>query len=197
MAFESLKGKMCVALYALCMSITFIFMITSTPISQFKGKGMSNDGAKKVSCVTVWGLKNNCGLNSYDHRPSSFGCDRPQQLFQASEAFYIISVVVSLLACVLSAVWFFGMPVKVALVALGVCNSAFALIPWVLMTVVWYQDYCGNVSVTIDNATGKASGIPTGSLLRENYKTSAGYGLTIAGWCVNIIGLVLLLTVKA
>ncbi|CAG9578271.1 putative surface protein amastin [Leishmania major strain Friedlin] len=193
MGFEALRGRMDVALSMLCSCIVFMFLVTSAPISQFRGRGMNVGGASKLSCVTVWGLKNDCTANNYDYRPTSIGCARSKQLFQVSEAFYIVAVIVSFLSCLMSGLYFMGIKAKVLLVLLAVLEVGFALIPWVCMTAVWHGNYCGGSTVKINTSSGKADGVPLGSVLRESFKASAGYGLTVAAWCTQVIGLVLLI----
>ncbi|KAG5498599.1 hypothetical protein JKF63_02885 [Porcisia hertigi] len=193
MGMEALHGRMGVALNMMCSCIVFTFLVTSTPISQFRGEGIGAGGASKLSCVTVWGLKNNCDSNHYDHRSTSIECQRPKQLFQAAEAFYIIAVIVSLLSSIMGGLYFIGLKAKLLLVALAVVEVAVALVPWACMTAVWYNDYCGKSTVVIDGKNGKLSGVPYGSVLRGAFKFSAGYGMTVSAWCIQVIGLVLLI----
>lgn len=198
MGFEAVRGCMDVAMSLLCSSIVFLFLITSAPISQFRGKGIKTasdgtvTGASKLSCVSVWGLKNDCGLNEYQYRPSSMDCARGKQLFQASEAFYIIAVIVSLVASIMSCVYFIGLRMKILLFALAVAEAVFALIPWACMTGVWYANFCNSTEVTVNRTIGKPNGIPYGKLLRQDFVASAGYGLTIAAWCIQVVGMICL-----
>ncbi|KAK7200010.1 surface protein amastin [Novymonas esmeraldas] len=197
MGFEALRGRMDVAMNMLCSCIVFMFLVTSAPISQFRGKGVNGGsngatGASRLACVTVWGVKNDCNTNNYDHRPAGMACGRAKQLFQASEAFYIISVIVSFLASLLCGLYFIGMKTKIVLFVLAAAEVAFALIPWACMTAIWYNNYCDGSGVTIATTDGKANGVPFGKVLRDSFKTSAGYGLTVAAWCIQVIGLVLL-----
>lgn len=196
MAFESLKGKLDVGVHMLCVCIVFIFLVTSAPISQFKGKGVLQSGASKVTCVTVWGLKNDCSNNGYDYQLSSLNCDKPKQLMQAAEAFYIISVVVSLIEFVLAGMFFIGFRTRIALIVLAVFEIALALIPWVMMTVVWTNNFCDDIAVPMNVTDGKVTGIPVGKQLRDNFKRSAGYGLTITAWAMQIISVAALLLIK-
>lgn len=198
MGFEALRGSLNVAMNLLCSTIVFLFLITSAPISQFRGKGIKTaadgtvTGASKLSCVSVWGLKNDCGLDEYSFRPASMGCGRGKQLFQASEAFYIVSVIVALVSCIMSALYFMGIRMKILLMVLAVAETVFSLIPWACMTGLWYASFCNSTEVTVASTNGKPDGIPYGKLLRENFSTSAGYGLTIAAWCIQLVGMVLL-----
>ncbi|KAK7200009.1 surface protein amastin [Novymonas esmeraldas] len=193
MGFETLRDCMGVAQNTLCSCIVFVLLITSAPISQFRGKGIgSGTGASKLTCVTVWGVKNDCNTNDYDHRPAGMACGRAKQLFQASEAFYIISVIVALLATIMSSVFFMGIRMRVMLYVVAAAEVVFALIPWACMTAIWYSNYCGGSGVTIDPTIGKADGVPFGKVLRDSFVTSAGYGLTVAAWCIQVITLVLL-----
>ncbi|KAL7696856.1 surface protein amastin [Lotmaria passim] len=197
MGFEAIRSCMNVAANLLCSSIVFLFLITSAPISQFRGKGIktasdgTTSGVSKLSCVSVWGLKNDCSVNDYTYRPASMNCARGKQLFQAAEAFYIISVIVSLLATILGGVYFIGIRMKVLLMALAVAEAVFSLIPWACMTGVWYASFCNSSEVTVDTL-GKPDGIPYGKLLRNGFSTSAGYGLTVAAWCIQMISVLLL-----
>ncbi|CAJ1039301.1 putative Amastin surface glycoprotein [Leishmania shawi] len=187
MGFEALHGRMDVALNMLCSCTVFMFLVTSAPISQFRGSGIRTDGsggASKLACVTSWGLKNDCNNNHYDYRSTSITCARSRQLFQVAQAFYIIAVIVS----------FLGIKAKVALIVLGFLEVVVALIPWVCMTAVWHNDYCGQSTVMINASSGKANGVPYGSVLRTAFKMSAGYGMTVTAWCVQVVGLTLLLT---
>lgn len=196
MGFEALRGRMDVALSMLCSCIVFMFLVTSAPISQFRGRGINasaTDGASKLSCVTAWGLKNDCNSNNYDYRPKSIECADVERLFYVSEAFYIVAIIVSFLSCLMSGLYFIGMKAKVLLVLLAVLEVVVVLIPWVCMTVVWYSEYCGGSTVNINTSNGKADGVPYGFVLRESFKASAGYGLTVAAWCIQVIGLVLLI----
>ncbi|KAG5473077.1 hypothetical protein CUR178_02995 [Leishmania enriettii] len=196
MGFEALDGHTNVALYLLCSCTVFLFLVTSAPISQFRGQGIRSDGtggASKLSCVTVWGLKNDCNRNDYDYRPTSIECALPKDLFQASEAFYIVAVLVSLLSCLMGGLHFMGIKAKLLLILLAVLEVVLALIPWACMTAVWYSDYCNGSTVTINATTGKSDGVPYGSVLRSSFKISAGYGMTVAAWCIQVIGLVLLI----
>lgn len=198
MGFESIRGSMGVAANILCSSIIFLFLITSAPISQFRGTGLkvasdgTMTGASKLSCVSVWGLKNDCGLNDYNYRPASMECARGKQLFQAAEAFYIIAVIVSLVASIMCALYFMGLRMKILLYVLSVAETVFALLPWACMTGVWYANFCDSSEVTIDNAIGKLDGVPYGKLLRDHFATSAGYGLTVAAWCIQVAGMIML-----
>lgn len=196
MAFESLKGKLDVGVHMLCVCIVFIFLVTSAPISQFKGKGVLKSGASKVTCVTVWGLKNDCSNNGYDYQISSLNCDKPKQLMQAAEAFYIISVVVSLIEFILAGMFFIGFRTRIALIVLAVLEIGLALIPWVMMTVVWTNNFCDDIAVPMNATDGKVTGIPVGKQLRDNFKRSAGYGLTITAWGLQIISVAVLLLIK-
>ncbi|GET90691.1 surface protein amastin, putative [Leishmania tarentolae] len=196
MGFEALRGRMDVALNMLCSCIVFVFLVTSAPISQFRGKGINasaTGGASKLTCVTVWGLKNDCDTNNYDYRPTSMGCARAKQLFQVSEAFYIIAVIVSFLSCLMCGLYFIGIKAKVLLIVLAIFEAVFALIPWVCMTSLWYNNYCGGSPVNLNKTNGKLDGVPHGFMLRETFRISAGYGLTVAAWCIQVIGLGLLI----
>lgn len=199
MGFETLRGKLDVALNVLCSCVVFLFIVTSAPVSQFRGRGVTVSadgvakGSSKLACVTVWGLKNDCSKNNYDYRPANMGgCKKAEALFKVSEAFYIIAAVSTCLATVLGGLFFIGMKTKIALYVLTALNIVFTLIPWACMTAVWYQDYCGGSSVLISSEDGTTSGIPYGKQLRDNFKTSAAYGLTIAAFCIQVIGLILL-----
>ncbi|KAG5472310.1 hypothetical protein LSCM1_03709 [Leishmania martiniquensis] len=195
MGFEALRGHTGVALNMLCSCIVFLFLVTSAPISQFRGSGIRADGsggASKLSCVTAWGVKSDCNANNYDYRPASIECALPKQLFQVSEAFYIIAVLVSLLSSAMGGLYFIGMKFTRVLMLLAVLEVALALVPWACMTAVWYGDYCGGSTVTINTTNGKADGVPYGSVLRASFKASAGYGMTVAAWCTQVLGLVLL-----
>ncbi|KPI88694.1 putative Surface protein amastin [Leptomonas seymouri] len=198
MGFETLSGKLDVALNVLCSCVVFLFIVTSAPVSQFRGKGMKADannvvtGASKLACVTVWGLKNDCSKNNYEYRPADMGCSKVSSLFKVSEAFYIIAALTTCAATVLGGMFFIGFKSKVLLYVLTVLNIAFTLIPWACMTGVWYKDYCGGSSVAINTENGNVAGIPYGKQLRDNFKTSAAYGLTVSAFCIQIIGLILL-----
>ncbi|KAL7696857.1 Surface protein amastin [Lotmaria passim] len=198
MGFETLRGKLDVALNVLCSCIVFLFIVTSAPVSQFRGKGLKTDangvvsGGSKLACVTVWGLKNDCSENNYDYRPADMECKKAADLFKVAEAFYIIAAVSTCVATILGGVFFIGIKTKIALYVLTALNIVFTLIPWAVMTAVWYQDYCDGSKVVINTENGHTAGIPYGKQLRDNYKTSAAYGLTIAAFCIQIIGLVLL-----
>ncbi|KPA83087.1 putative surface protein amastin [Leptomonas pyrrhocoris] len=198
MGFEAIRGRMNVAMNLVCSTIVFLFLITSAPISQFRGKGIKTaadgtvSGASKMSCLTVWGLKNDCSINDYHFRPASMTCARGKQLFQASEAFYIISVIVSLVSSIMGGLYFMGIRMKVLLMVLAVAEVVFALIPWACMTGVWYASFCNSSEVTVDRTIGKPDGIPYGKLLRQDFETSAGYGLTIAAWCIQLAGMIFL-----
>nr|CCM17486.1 surface protein amastin, putative [Leishmania guyanensis] len=197
MGFEALHGRMDVALNMLCSCTVFMFLVTSAPISQFRGSGIRTDGsggASKLASVTSWGLKNDCNNNHYDYRSTSITCARSRQLFQVAQAFYIIAVIVSFLSSLLSGLYFIGIKAKVALIVLGFLEVVVALIPWVCMTAVWHNDYCGQSTVMINASSGKANGVPYGSVLRTAFKMSAGYGMTVTAWCVQVVGLTLLLT---
>lgn len=199
MGFETLAGKMDVALNVLCSCIVFLFVVTSAPVSQFRGKGLKTDsnnvttGGSKLSCVTVWGVKNDCSKNNYDHRPADMACKDAANLFKVSEAFYIIAAVSTCAATVLGGIFFIGFRTKIAVYVLAVLNIVFVLIPWACMTAVWYKNYCDGSNVMISPENGSAYGIPYGKQLRDNYKTSAAYGLTIAAWGIQVIGLILLI----
>nr|ABI79069.1 amastin [Leishmania donovani] len=180
----------------LCSCIVFVFLVTSAPISQFRGKGIhasADGGASKLTCVTVGGLKNDCNTNNYDYRPTSMGCARAKQLFQVSEAFYIIAVIVSFLSCLMCGLYFIGIKAKVLLIVLAIFEAVFALIPWVCMTSLWHNNYCGGSPVNLNRTNGKLDGVPHGAMLRDIFRISAGYGLTVAAWCIQVIGLVLLI----
>jgi hypothetical protein len=197
MGFEAIRGCMNVAMNLLCSSIVFLLLITSAPISQFRGKGLkvvgnSTTGVSKQSCVSVWGLKNDCSVNDYSFRPATMKCARGKQLFQASEAFYIISVIVALVASIMGGLYFIGIKMKILLMVLAVAEAVFSLIPWACMTGVWYASFCNSSEVTVNHTIGKPDGIPYGKLMRDNFSTSAGYGLTVAAWCIQMIGMVLM-----
>nr|ACS87855.1 b-amastin [Angomonas deanei] len=198
MGFETLRGKLDVALNVLCSCVVFLFIVTSAPVSQFRGKGLkvaadgTVSGGSKLACITVWGLKNDCSKNNYDVRPADMACKKAADLFKVSEAFYIIAAVCTCLSTVLGGLFFIGIKTKIALYVLSALNVVFTLIPWACMTAIWYQNYCGGSTVVISTETGSAAGIAYGKQLRDNYKSSAAYGLTIAAWCIQIIGLVLL-----
>lgn len=197
MGFETLRGRMDVALNLVCSAIVFLFLITSAPISQFRGKGLkasgnSTIGASKMSCISVWGLKNDCSMNDYSYRPGDMKCARGKQLFQAAEAFYIIAVIVSLLASIMGGLYFMGIRLKILLIVLAIGELLFSLIPWACMTGVWYANFCDSSEVVVNRTLGKPEGIPYGKLLRDDFSTSAGYGLTIAAWCIQLVGTILL-----
>jgi hypothetical protein len=198
MGFETLRGKLDVALNVLCSCVVFLFIVTSAPVSQFRGRGLKTSadgttvGGSKLACVTVWGLKNDCSKNDYDHRPTNMECKKAADLFKVSEAFYIIAALSTCVATILGGLFFIGIKTKIALYVLTVLNIVFTLIPWACMTAIWYQNYCGGSNVTISLNDGSAEGIPYGKQLRDNFKTSAAYGLTIAAFCIQIIGLILL-----
>ncbi|KPA83089.1 putative Surface protein amastin [Leptomonas pyrrhocoris] len=198
MGFETLSGKLDVALNVLCSCVVFLFIVTSAPVSQFRGKGLTVgtdgvvSGASKLACVTVWGLKNDCSKMNYEHRPVDMTCNQASALFKVSEAFYIIAALTTCGASLLGGLYFLGIKTKIALYVLTVLNIVFILIPWACMTGVWYQNYCGGSTVPISTETGSVGGIPYGKQLRDNFKTSAAYGLTVSAWCIQIIGLILL-----
>ncbi|CAJ1030407.1 Amastin surface glycoprotein, putative [Leishmania lindenbergi] len=83
---------------------------------------------------------------------------------------------------------------KVVLIVLAFLEVVVALIPWACMTAVWHNDYCGQSTAMINRSSGKADGVPYGSVLRTSFKMSAAYGMTVAAWCVQVTGLTLLLT---
>lgn len=119
-------------------------------------------------------------------KPSDFQCKKTKQLFQAAEAFYIIAVVVSLAECLLAAFYFMGYPTKISMYVLGFLNVICTLIPWAAITAIWKNDFCN-----------QGQGSITGPFIRKNMKVSAGYGLTITAWCIQVIGMILLFAIKS
>lgn len=182
-----------------------LLMVTSAPLPHFKGKGVTTKctltknstatsadcGASRLACVTVWGSKSVCANNGYQYRPADLECSTPKRLLQASEAFYIVGVVNSLLIFGFTILAILDHMPKSVVVVLSSLNSIFTLIPWVLMTALWYNDYCGGSTVEYDYY-GKPNGIPYGADLRSSYTRSAAYILTTLGWCMQMIALIAL-----
>ncbi|KEG09347.1 amastin [Trypanosoma grayi] len=178
MAFEALSGKVGPSIYLLCVCITFVFVVVSTPIAQFKGKGVTVTGAgQKGSCVTFWGLKNDCKTNGYTLRPADMMCEegntRLRQVFQAAEAFSIISIFVVLVSGIAVVKQLAGSSTHWIAVLSALLSVATVLIPWACMAAVPHSNMCGEAF----KAAWKA-----------NWKFSAGFGLFVSGWAIQVIG---------
>lgn len=199
MAFEVLKGKMDGAVFMLCTLIVFLFVTTSCPVAQFRGRGMNvyaaeehtRTPAAKHSCITVWGYKDNCIKNTYAQTVGDISNGEVKRLFQVSEAMYIIGIFVSLLLIALTGLYLNGMKLKLVLIILGAVEIGLTLIPWACMTAVWSKDfgttYDNLNEITANAYTGDAY-MAYGEALRYLFKFSAGYGLTIAAFIVQLFG---------
>lgn len=205
LTFNHVMKKQALAVNLLLSFVVFVLMVTSAPLPQFKGKGITSEctllktdttvspdcGASRITCVTVWGSKAECSQNPYEYTPTGMTCSVPKQLLQTSEAFYILGVVASLTIFIITGFSILDYLPKSSVVVLSVVNVAFTLIPWACMTALWYKDYCGGSKVEYDYY-GKPNGIPFGSDLQASYNRSAAYILTIAAWCIQVISVVCL-----
>lgn len=205
LTFNHVMKQQALAVNVLLSFVVFVLMVTSAPLPQFKGKGITSKctleknsstlspdcGASRLACITVWGSKAECSGNPYEYTPTSMTCSVPKQLLQTSEAFYILGVVASLSIFIMTGFSILEYLPKSSVVVLSIVNLAFTLIPWACMTAYWYKDYCSGSKVEYDYY-GKPNGIPYGSDLQNSYSRSAAYILTIAAWCVQVISVVCL-----
>lgn len=210
LTFNAVMKKQGLAINVLLSFVVLLLMVTSAPLPQFKGKGVPvtctltavdttpatspGCGASRLACITVWGSKSVCANNGYQHRPTEMTCAVPKQLFQASEAFYILSVVTSIIIFICTGLAILDYISRSVVLVLSTLNSIFTLIPWVCMTALWYNNYCGGSTVEYDYY-GKPNSIPYGSDLRNAYTRSAAYILTTIGWCIQMIALICLIAV--
>eukprot|EP00796_Vickermania_ingenoplastis_P013536 gene13536-biopygen70 len=201
LTFKSVMEKQGLAVNCLWSFVVLLLMVTSAPVAQFKGKGISAEGsgslgehgASTLTCITAWGLKYDCSDVTYTFRTSAAGCALPENMMKASSAFYIISVIVSLAVFCINMLAIFEYVSKGMVLALCGTNAVLTLIPWVCMTVMWYTDACGGSKVAYDSYLGQPKGIPYGEQLRDGFNMSAGYILTIAAWCIQVIAVICLL----
>eukprot|EP00796_Vickermania_ingenoplastis_P013567 gene13567-biopygen101 len=112
-------------------------------------------------------------------------------MMKASSAFYIISVIVSLAVFCINMLAIFEYVSGYGASAVRYQRGADAH-PVVCMTVMWYTDACG--SKVAYELPGAAQRHPAyGEQLRDGFNMSAGYILTIAAWCIQVIAVICLL----
>ncbi|PWV08503.1 putative amastin [Trypanosoma cruzi] len=183
MGFETLAGRVGPFAYMVCACISFVFATVSTPTSQFKGKGYLDGGkVSKLSCVTAWGVKNECTSDKYDLRSSEINCDGNDkslhQLFQTTQAFSIISIFLTFASIITVGMLFNGKSTKRLTIILAVASVAVLLIPWACMAAVYKGSFCG--TAFHDN-------------WRRDWKYSSAFGLFLGGWLIQVVGTFLLL----
>ncbi|ESL10404.1 hypothetical protein TRSC58_01865 [Trypanosoma rangeli SC58] len=105
MAFEALAGKVGTSLYMLCVCIAFVLVYVGTPTAQFSGMVyLGGANMPKLSCVALWDMAKQCSIDGYDLHLGDFVCPTSasclQQVFQAREAFAIISICVTLVSII-------------------------------------------------------------------------------------------------
>ncbi|RNF18151.1 amastin [Trypanosoma conorhini] len=183
MAFEAIAGKLGASVYMLCACIAFVFVCVGTPTAQFRGRGyLHGADVSKLSCVSLWGMKNDCTKDTYDLRPGDFVCpdsaSRLKQVFQAGEAFAIISIFVTLASIIAVGYHFFRSSSVVPTMILAVAGVVTILIPWACMAAVYNGKMCGSAFRTN---------------WQKQWKYSAAFGLYVAGWCSQVLGTVCLM----
>ncbi|KAH9577562.1 Amastin surface glycoprotein [Trypanosoma melophagium] len=170
-------AKLGAILYGVVGFIAFLFVLVGTPIDQFRER--SQNIAGNTPCLTLWGKKEKCYSLKYDIRPADLfrGCDKLVDRFRAAEAFAIISIGVMLVAVILGLVtccccgclrW-----VACGLMGLSIVTVC---IVWALMANAYNADVGGCLYTP----------------LKRSVKYGAGFALTVTGWCLIFVSLILL-----
>ena len=163
------------AVYIGVLFLSIVFVIVSIPTSQLDLVGKS--------CITYWGYKDNCDTATYTYTRPLYECEATRSRLGAGAAFSIITLVVYVVnftAAIIVVCCLKESPHKVSLTSrvvvgsLGVVTIVMQLISWAVIASIHSSHYCLDKGVL-------AFGV--------------GFGLNLASWVLNVLGVVLLLAV--
>lgn len=168
-------------LFSFTMLVTFTFAMAATvgsgrgslngrPVTWFEQTyGIKGDGDYKKTSFSLWSVRSSVTSDTVMYKDLN-RCDDFTQMWKATEAFAILTIVFSALS---AAAGFFATAKSRAALILGIFVSAFSLITWALAAKIFYARWC-NVYYMQGNM----------------YTMEAGFALFVVAWVVSTIGVI-------
>ncbi|CBZ40930.1 uncharacterized protein [Leishmania mexicana MHOM/GT/2001/U1103] len=167
-----------VILYVAFQFVAFLLVLVGTPLDMFRAAAPDILGPKLV-CVSLWGMKVDCYNTTYIVTTDVLWADclGRLKLFQAAQAFVIISVLIYFSAFIFGMFLLFcSSTFRWVCLGLNVAGIFTLCVVWAAMVVTYYKD---------DESDCKKA--------KDEFTFGIGFDLLITAWCLNIINAILML----
>jgi len=183
--------------------VALLFMVVATPIEFFtikdewRDKLIPDDHSGKTMCITAWGIKSGCRSRGYylrDYR--RVFCNRVRLNFKIVEAFCLMTIGFMTFALIAGIMAVCHKTSKGATGGLGTFAMVLCIIPWGVCAGMYHQRPCCE---TTGWETSQRTTVCTGMnpavtepipRFKEMGKYSAAFGLVVAAWCLQFIGII-------
>ncbi|CAJ1022830.1 Amastin surface glycoprotein, putative [Leishmania lindenbergi] len=167
-----------IVVYAVVQFIAFLLVLVATPIDMFRIRS-SIATASPHQCLTLWGLKENCGTTVYNMSSDDLWllCPPRHNRFRAAQALAVITILVYGAAFVLGVMMLFCCSFfRWVCVALNIVGAGTLCFVWAAMVVTY----------------NKSEG-PRCLVMEDVYTYGAGFVLLVLTWVLDVLNIAVLL----